>query len=90
MSPEQTTGSDVDFHSDQLSFGAVLYEMVTGVSAFRRQTNAETTAAISRDEPKQFAAGMIDAPPPFLWIVDRCLAKDPAQRYSSTRKTAQT
>jgi predicted ATPase len=85
MSPEQTTGSDVDFHSDQFSFGAVLYEMVTGVPAFRRQTDAETTAAILRDEPKQFAAGMIDAPPPFQWIVDRCLAKDPKQRYSSTR-----
>ena len=85
MSPEQTTGSDVDFRSDQFSFGAVLYEMVTGVAAFRRETHAETTAAILRDDPRQFAAGMIDAPPPFLWIVDRCLAKDPLQRYSSTR-----
>jgi len=85
MSPEQTTGADVDFHSDQFSFGAVLYEMVTGIPAFRRQTNAETTAAILRDDPKQSAPGIIDAPPPFVWIVDRCLAKDPLQRYSSTR-----
>jgi len=88
MSPEQSTGSNVDFRSDQFSFGAVLYEMVTGVPAFKKSTYAETTAAILRDEPEHFAARMLQTPAPFVWIVERCLAKDPKQRYSSTRDLA--
>lgn len=82
MSPEQTTGSELDFRSDQFSFGLVLYEMVTGFPAFRKNTHAESMAAILRDEPDR--AKMIHAPPPFLWIVERCIAKDPKQRYAST------
>ena len=64
MSPEQTIGSDVDFRTDQFSFGAVLYEMVTGAAAFRKKTHAETMAAILRDEPERFGARM-QVPPPF-------------------------
>jgi len=86
MSPEQATGGEVDFRSDQFSFGSVLYEMVTGFPAFRKKTHAETTAAILRDEPER--ARMLQAPPPFLWIVERCLAKNPKQRYASTRDLA--
>lgn len=86
MSPEQATGNEVDFRSDQFSFGSVLYEMITGVPAFRKETYAETTAAILRDEPERVR--MQQAPPPFLWIVERCLAKDPKQRYASTRDLA--
>jgi predicted ATPase len=86
MSPEQATGEEVDFRSDQFSFGSVLYEMVTGFPAFQKKTYAETTAAVLRDEPER--ARMLQAPPPFLWIVERCLAKDPKQRYSSTRDLA--
>ncbi len=82
MSPEQATGREVDFHSDQFSFGSVLYEMVTGHPAFRKDTPAESMAAVLRDEPER--ARMIHAPPPFLWIVERCIAKDPRQRYAST------
>ena len=86
MSPEQATGGDVDFRSDQFSFGSVLYEMVTGIPAFRKKTHAETMAAILRDEPER--ARMLQAPPPFLWIIDRCLAKDPMERYGSTSDLA--
>src|ERR1700735_2178416 len=82
MSPEQATGGEVDFRSDQFSFGSVLYEMVTGFPAFRKNTHAETMAAVLRDEPDR--AKMIHAPPPFLWIVERCIAKDPNQRYASS------
>ena len=87
MSPEQATGGEVDFRSDQFSFGSVLYEMVTGVAAFRKKTHAETMAAILRDEPQRIGA-RVQAPAPFLWIVERCLAKDPQQRYGSTRDLA--
>ena len=56
MSPEQALGADVDFRSDQFSFGSVLYEMVTGAPAFRKKTHAETLAAILRDEPERIGA----------------------------------
>src|SRR5579863_378801 len=88
MSPEQATATVVDFRSDQFSFGTVLYEMVTGVPAFQRATLAETLAAVLRDQPAQLMAKIIKAPAPFIWIVERCLAKDPKDRYASTRDLA--
>jgi predicted ATPase/serine/threonine protein kinase len=88
MSPEQATGEEVDFRSDQFAFGAVLYEMVTGSPAFRKKTHAETMAAILRDQPERLGSRMLQAPPPFLWIVERCLAKDPKDRYASTHDLA--
>ncbi|MGB9282642.1 MAG: protein kinase, partial [Candidatus Sulfotelmatobacter sp.] len=88
MSPEQAMGSELDFRSDQFSLGSVLFEMVTGVPAFQKQTHAETTAAILRDAPERLGARMLQAPPPFIWIVERCLAKDPKQRYASSHDLA--
>ena len=88
MSPEQATGGEVDFRSDQFSFGSVLYEMVTGSPAFRKQNHAETTAAILRDEPERLGSRTLPSPAPFVWIVERCLAKDPKERYGSTRDLA--
>jgi len=88
MSPEQATGEELDFRSDQFSFGSVLYEMATGSPAFKKKTHAETMAAILRDEPLHLVSRMVQAPAPFIWIVERCLAKDPKQRYSSTRDLA--
>jgi predicted ATPase len=84
MSPEQACGREVDFRSDQFSFGSVLYEMVTGHPAFKKNTGAETVAAILRDEPHDIASRLPQAPAPFIWIVERCLAKEPEQRYAST------
>ena len=88
MSPEQVTGSEVDFRSDQFSFGSVLYEMITGFPAFQKKTHAETMAAILRDEPELLDARTLPAPAPFIWIMERCLAKDPTRRYASTRDLA--
>ncbi|MGA8622011.1 MAG: protein kinase [Candidatus Sulfotelmatobacter sp.] len=88
MSPEQAIGGEIDFRSDQFSFGSVLYEMVTGFRAFQKNTHAETMVAILRDEPERLGARMLQAPAPFIWIVERCLAKDPKQRYDSTRDLA--
>jgi serine/threonine protein kinase len=55
MSPEQAAGGSVDFYSDQFSFGAVLYEMLTGKPPFERNTAPETLAAILREEQTRIA-----------------------------------
>jgi eukaryotic-like serine/threonine-protein kinase len=88
MSPEQAAGGRVDFPSDQFSFGLVLYEMLTGRRAFDRSTPAETLSAIIREEPEAIIHINPSVPPPLRWIVERCLAKDPADRYAITRDLA--
>jgi len=88
MSPEQASGQPVDFRSDQFSFGAVFYEMLTGKRAFHGPSRAETLAAIIRDEPEPLAAAAPRVPVPLRWIVERCLAKLPEERYASTRDLA--
>jgi Tol biopolymer transport system component len=88
MSPEQASGHPVDFRSDQFSFGSVLYEMATGKQPFRRATAAQTLAAIIRDEPEPIASLAAKTPAPLRWIVERCLAKEPRERYASTEDLA--
>jgi predicted ATPase len=88
MSPEQADGRRLDFRSDQFSFGLVLYEMVTGRSAFQRATAAETMVAILREEAEPIACQNREAPAPLCWAIERCLAKDPDKRYASTRDLA--
>jgi tetratricopeptide (TPR) repeat protein/TolB-like protein/predicted Ser/Thr protein kinase len=88
MSPEQAMGHPLDFRSDQFSCGAILYEMVTGRPAFRRPTPAQTLAAIIEDDPEPIAALNPVVPPPLRWIIERCLKKDPSERYASTRDMA--
>jgi serine/threonine protein kinase len=88
MSPEQASGKPVDFRSDQFSLGAILYELATGKRAFQRGTAAETLTAIIREEPEPPAALNPAIPTPFRWILERCLQKDPEERYASTRDLA--
>ena len=88
MSPEQASGGTADNRSDQFSFGLVLYEMLTGQRAFNRPTAVETLSAIIRDEPTPIGQLNPSVPVPIRWIVDRCLAKTPADRYGSTRDLA--
>jgi serine/threonine protein kinase len=88
MSPEQAGGGRVEFSSDQFSFGLILYEMLTGRRAFERPTTAETLSAIIREEPPAIAQLNPAVPPPVRWIVKRCLAKDPQERYVLTRDLA--
>ena len=88
MSPEQATGGQLDFRSDQFSFGLVLYEMVTGKRAFQRATALETMVAILRDQAEPIAMQNPDAPAPLCWAIERCLAKEPERRYVSTRELA--
>ncbi len=89
MSPEQALGKPLDFRSDQFALGASLYEMTTGRRAFERPSAPETLAAIIRDEPEPLRAAAPSAPIPLVWCVERCLAKDPEDRYGSTRDLAQ-
>jgi Tol biopolymer transport system component len=88
MSPEQAAGKPVDFRSDQFSFGSILYEMATGQRPFRKDTAAETLAAILREEPEPIGSVNPQCPAPLRWIAERCLAKDPEERYASTRDLA--
>ncbi|HEY1252371.1 MAG TPA: protein kinase [Thermoanaerobaculia bacterium] len=88
MSPEQASGHPVDFRSDQFTLGAILYEMAAGQKAFQRKTGAETLVAIIREEPQPLSQLAPKAPAPVRWIVERCLAKDPEERYASTKDLA--
>jgi Tol biopolymer transport system component/predicted Ser/Thr protein kinase len=88
MSPEQASGGITDFRSDQFSLGTMLYEMATGRRAFERKTSAETLTAIIREDPEPLEVSNPKAPMPLRWIVERCLAKDPEDRYASTKDLA--
>ena len=88
MSPEQASGQAADFRSDQFSFGSILYEMATGKRAFQKPTGVETMSAIIREEPEPIGQANPRAPVPLRWIVERCLAKDPDERYASTQDLA--
>ena len=88
MSPEQALGQALDFRSDQFSFGAILYEMITGRRAFARASAPETMTAIIREEPASLGSAAPDCPVPLRWIAERCLAKEREERYASTRDLA--
>jgi serine/threonine protein kinase/dipeptidyl aminopeptidase/acylaminoacyl peptidase len=88
MSPEQASGKPIDFRSDQFSLGSILHEMATGKRAFQRGTTAETLTAIIREDSEPLVEAESDVPTPFRWVVERCLQKDPDERYASTRDLA--
>lgn len=83
MSPEQASGYPVGFPSDQFAVGAILYEMLTGRVAFKRDTVARTLAAVieGREEPiDRHRSGL---PRELRTLVARCLAKEPGARFRS-------
>src|SRR5262245_29677387 len=84
MSPEQARGGKIDFRTDQFSFGLMLYEMATGQHPFRRDSHPQTMAAIIADEPRPISEVNPKVPTMLRWIIERCLAKDPNDRYAST------
>jgi Tol biopolymer transport system component len=88
MSPEQARGTLGDFRTDQFSFGALLYELATGAHAFRRDSIPATLAAVLHEEPRPIAERNPRAPAPLRWIIEQCLAKDPADRYGATEDLA--
>ena len=88
MSPEQVRGHAVDCRTDIFSFGAVFYEMLTGVRAFKRDTAAETMTAILNEDPPETLATGKQMPPALDRIVRHCLEKSPEERYQSARDLA--
>jgi serine/threonine protein kinase/tetratricopeptide (TPR) repeat protein len=84
MSPEQVKGESVDGRSDIFSLGCVLYELVSGMRAFARDTAVETMAAILREEPEEIISitGVL-VPVRFARTIERCLEKRPEARYQS-------
>ena len=83
MSPEQVRGLAVDHRTDIFSFGAVLYEMLTGRRAFRGDSHVETMNAILKEDPPEFAAVGATIPTGLDRIVRRCLEKQPDERFHS-------
>jgi serine/threonine-protein kinase len=85
MSPEQAQGKKVDTRSDIFSFGAVLYEMATGVRAFEGESSLSTLSAILRDEAKPMSSVAPDVPPQLETVIQRCLRKNPDDRWQSMK-----
>jgi len=81
MSPEQATGNKVDARSDVFSFGAMLYEMVTGRRAFAGNSTAETLAALLREQPKAPSELTPGVPRDLEKVILRCLQKEPDRRF---------
>ncbi len=88
MSPEQVRGEPIDTRSDLFAFGAVLYEMLSGERAFRRDTTAETMTAILRDDPPDVSAARSHLSPGLDRIVHHCLEKQASERFQSARDVA--
>jgi tRNA A-37 threonylcarbamoyl transferase component Bud32/dipeptidyl aminopeptidase/acylaminoacyl peptidase len=88
MSPEQVKGKTADARSDIFSFGVVLYQMLTGLRPFHRDSAAETMAAILREDPPELGSSGKNVPPAFDRIVRHCLEKNPAERFQSARDLA--
>ncbi len=80
MSPEQASGYRVDYRTDQFAFGAILYEMLAGTSAFHRDTASRTLAAVIEGAPAPLDE---ELPSSLRALVARCLEKSPEARYAS-------
>jgi len=85
MSPEQVEGKEVDARSDIFSFGAVLYEMLTGRRAFPGKSQLSVASAILEKEPEPISTLQPMTPPMLERAVKRCLAKEPDDRWQTAR-----
>ena len=85
MSPEQLRGKPVDHRSDIFSFGAILYEMMSGCRAFHGETEVDTMTAVLREEPASSHLDEAAVPPGYQDIVKHCLEKDPEDRFQSAK-----
>ncbi len=88
MSPEQAEGMKVDARADIFSFGAVLYEMVTGQRAFDGDSGIQTLSAVLRDDVKPIRQFAPETPAELTDLIVRCLRKNPADRWQSMTEVA--
>ncbi|HLN93348.1 MAG TPA: protein kinase, partial [Thermoanaerobaculia bacterium] len=88
MSPEQVRGRPADARSDIFSFGAILYEMLSGKRAFHRDTAADTMSAILREDPPDLSSTNRLVSPALDRIIRHCLEKDPEARFHSAHDLA--
>jgi serine/threonine-protein kinase len=89
LSPEQTRGEAADGRSDLFSAGVLLYQMLAGVRPFRADSPVALAACIANDTPPPLAQKRPDVPPALRRVVERCLAKQPEQRYASANDLAE-
>src|SRR5437867_3844465 len=87
MAPEQARGQTVDQRADIFALGAILYEMLSGASAFKRGSSADTMSAILKEDPPELPSDS-KVPPALERIVRRCLEKQPNQRFQDTSDVA--
>ena len=88
MAPEQVRGAAVDHRADVFAFGAVFYEMLTGLRAFQADTAADTLTAVLTREPAEIDPSQIALAPGLDRIVRRCLEKVPDLRFQSASDLA--
>ncbi len=88
MSPEQVRGDAIDTRSDIFAFGVILYEMLSGIRPFKRDSSIETLRAILKEEPPELTEKLPNVPPPLERLVRRCLEKERDLRFQSARDLA--
>jgi serine/threonine protein kinase len=88
MSPEQVRGLPVDHRTDVFSFGTILYELLSGRKAFKRDTAADTMSAILKEEPPELSESGRNISPALDRVVKHCLEKDRDNRFQSARDVA--
>src|SRR5262245_22590670 len=88
MSPEQVRGKAADARSDLFSFGAILYEMLSGKRAFHGDSAADTMSAILKEDPPEISLTNQSVPAGLDRIIRHCLEKNPEQRFRSAHDLA--
>ena len=88
MAPEQVEGRDADERTDIFALGVVLFEMTTGRRPFQGTSRASLTAAILTERPPLVSTVLETAPPAVDRVIEKCLAKDPDERWQSARDLA--
>lgn len=88
MAPEQVRGGPADVRSDIFALGCILFEMLTGKRAFKRDTAAETMTAILKDPAPEVGLPGVEVSSELDCIVSHCLEKNPAQRFQSASDLA--